>query len=209
MSVARRVAVLTLDQRGSRAGADAVPALLDALAPGSLPAAPLLPFQRTVGDEVQGVVDRAPALVDVVGRALRTRMWTIGIGFGTVETPLPAETRAGRGAAYLAARDAVTRAKSAPHRIVVVGGLGDARPEHLETVLGLWAGLLERRTPRGWEVHDLLAQGLSYSAVGHRLGITQSAVSQRAQAAGIIDEQRARSLAEHLAGDLLRTEETG
>jgi predicted transcriptional regulator len=49
---------------------------------------------------------------------------------------------------------------------------------------------------------------LTYSAVGQRLGITQSAVSQRAQAAGIIDEQRARALAEHLVADLLRTEET-
>ncbi len=209
MAVAPPVAVLTLDQRGSRAGTDAVPALLDLLAPGSLPSAPLLPFQRTVGDEVQGVVDRAPTLVEVVGRALRDRVWTIGIGFGAVERPLPAETRAGRGAAYLHARDAVTRAKSAPHRIVVVGAVGDARPVHLETVLGLWAGLLERRTPRGWEVYDLLAQGMSHSAVGQRLGITQSAVSQRAQAAGIIDEQRARALAEHLVTELLRTEDAG
>lgn len=208
MAVVPRVAVLTLDQRGSRAGADEVPALLDLLAPDTLPAAPLLPFQRTVGDEVQGVVDRAPTLVEVVGRAVRAGVWTIGVGLGSVELPLPAETRAGRGPAYLRARDAVTRAKSAPHRIVVVGAVGDARPEHLETVLGLWAGLLERRTPRGWEVYDLLARGLSYSAVGQRLGITQSAVSQRAQAAGIIDEQRARALAEHLVAELLRTEET-
>lgn len=206
MPTTRRVAVLTLDQRGSRAGSDAVPAFLATLAPGSLPAAPLLPFQRTVGDEVQGVVDRAATLVEVVGRALRAGAWNIGIGFGDVETPLPAETRAGRGPAYLHAREAVTRAKSAPHRIVVVGGPGDAGAEHLETVLGLWAGLLERRTARGWEVHDLLAEGLSYSAAGQRLGISQSAVSQRAQTAGLVDEQRARALAEHLCARLLTTE---
>lgn len=206
MPATRQVAVLTLDQRGSRAGHDAVPALLDALAPRSLPRPPVLAFQRTVGDEVQGVTDAPATLVEVVGRTLRAGGWNIGIGFGTIETPLPAETRAGRGPAYLRAREAVTRAKSAPHRVVVVGAVDHPGAEHLETVLGLWAGLLERRTARGWEVHDLLAQGLSYSAAGQRLGITQSAVSQRVQAAGLVDEQRARALAEHLGAQLLEEE---
>jgi hypothetical protein len=201
--------VLTLDQRASRAGGDAVPAFLDLLAPASLPTPPLLPFQRTVGDEVQGVTDAADTLVEVVGRALRAREWNVGIGFGDIETPLPSETRAGRGPAYLHAREAVTRAKSAPHRIVVVGGPRDDRAEHLETVLGLWAGLLARRTEGGWEVHDLLARGLSYSAAAELLGITQSAVSQRAQAAGLVDEQRARALAAFLAGDLLAQRRAG
>ena len=206
MSGTRRVAVLTADQRGSRSGADAVPGLLDALTAGSLPAPPLLPFQRTVGDEIQGVVDDASTLVEAVGRALRLRAWNIGLGFGGIEVPLPSETRAGRGPAYVHAREAVTRAKSAAHHLVVVGAVGDHRAEHLETVLGLWAGLLERRTARGWEVHDLLAEGLSYSAAGQRLGISQSAVSQRAQAAGILDEHRARGLATHLAATLLEKE---
>jgi hypothetical protein len=208
MSRPLRVAVLTLDQRASRAGADAVPAFLDLLSPASLPTPPLLAFQRTVGDEVQGVTDDADTLVEVVGRALRAREWNIGIGFGDIETPLPPETRAGRGPAYLHAREAVTRAKSAPHRVVVVGGPRDDRAAHLETVLGLWAGLLARRTDGGWEVHDLLAEGLSYSAAGERLGITQSAVSQRAQAAGLVDEQRARALATYLAGELLAGRDT-
>jgi predicted transcriptional regulator len=70
-------------------------------------------------------------------------------------------------------------------------------------VLGLWAGVLERRTVRGWEVHDLLATGLSYAEVGERLGITQSAVSQRARAAGIIDERRARAMLSDLWGRLM------
>jgi hypothetical protein len=201
------VAVLTADQRGSRSGADAVPGLLAALTPGSLPAPPLLAFQRTVGDEIQGVVADASTLVEAVGRALRQRVWNIGLGFGSIETPLPSETRAGRGAAYVHAREAVTRAKSAAHHLVVVGAEGDPRAEHLETVLGLWAGLLERRTSRGWEVHDLLADGLTYSAAAQRLGISQSAVSQRAQAAGVLDEHRARALATHLAATLLEDEE--
>ena len=47
-----RVAVLTVDQRASRTGPDLVPATLDALAQHRS----VLPFERTVGDELQGAI---------------------------------------------------------------------------------------------------------------------------------------------------------
>ncbi|QWZ09138.1 transposase [Nocardioides panacis] len=192
------VVVLTVDQRDSRSHADEVPDLLARLAgaPGLL-----RPFQRTVGDEVQAVLADADAAVGTIGLLLRAGGWSVGVGVGPVEEPLPADTRAGRGAAYLHARDAVTRAKSVPHRIAVGGE--DYRAEQLETVLWLWAGILERRTDRGWEVVDALDEGLSHVEAGRRLGISQSAVSQRAQAAGLVDERRARRLAGDLLADLL------
>jgi hypothetical protein len=197
-----RVSVLTLDQQRSSSGEDAVPALLRAL-DSPAPPATLRPFQRTAGDEVQGVLQDAEAAVEVVGRTLRAGGWYVGIGVGDVEVPLPAETRAGRGDAFVRARAAVNRAKQDVHRLAVVAERGDPAAEHVETVLGLWAGVLERRTVRGWEVHDLLATGLSYAEVGERLGITQSAVSQRARAAGIIDERRARAMLSDLWGRLM------
>lgn len=198
------VTVLTLDQRSSRHRADAVPGLLEELS--VLPHQPLLAFERTVGDEVQGVLADAATAVEVVARLLRTGSWNVGAGIGAVEEPLPEGTRAGRGPAYLRAREAVTRAKSAPHRLTVVGAEGDADVEALETVLCLWAGLLERRTERGWQVHDLLATGMSHAEAGRALGVTQSAVSQRAQAAGLVDEKRARALAERIWSRLLEGE---
>ena len=200
-----RVSVLTLDQQRSSTNEDAVPALLDALDAAALPAPPLRPFQRTAGDEVQGVLDDPDVCVEVVARVLRADGWYIGIGIGDVDAPLPAETRAGRGQAFVRARTAVTRAKHDVHHLAVVAGdrTGDPVAEHLETVLGLWAGILERRTDGGWAVHDLLATGLSYAEAGERLGITQSAVSQRARTAGIVDERRARALVSDLWGRLL------
>lgn len=188
-----RATVLTLDQRSSRSRTDEVPTLLDTLtglAPGVV-----LAFERTVGDEVQGVLADAGSAVEAVGRVLRLGGWNVGIGVGEVEEPLPPSTREGRGAAYLRAREAVTRAKSAPHRLTVVGAPRDPDAEALETVLGLWAGLVERRSDRGWEVHDLLAAGLTHAEAAARLGISPSAVSQRAHAAGLVDEDRARALA--------------
>ena len=134
-------------------------------------------------------------------RLLREDGWNIGIGIGEVDEPLPESTRAGRGAAYVHARDAVTAAKSSPWHLRVDG----RRPRGcaLETTLWLWAAVLARRTRRGWEVADLVDTGATYDEVATRLGITQSAVSQRAQAAGIVEGRRARELVTELTAGLL------
>ncbi|GAA4123026.1 hypothetical protein GCM10022215_29280 [Nocardioides fonticola] len=193
------VAVLTLDQRGSRTGPDLVPDLLERLA--GLPA--LAGFQRTAGDEVQGVLDSPEALADAVGMLVRSGGWNVGIGIGAIDD-VPTEARAGRGPAYLHARTAVTGAKTSPWRLRVVGEIPEARA--LESTAWLWAAVLHRRTERGWEVADLSATGLSYAEIGERLAISQSAVSQRAQAAGIVEERRARELLTWLARTALGAE---
>lgn len=192
--------VLTIDQRGSRQDRDRVP---DAL--GLLAAVPTRrPFERTVGDEFQGVLDQPTALPEALEPLLRDGRWNIGIGIGAVDEPLPARAPEGSGPAFLHAREAVTTAKHSPWHLRV-----DASPEAggaaraLETVCWLWAAVLARRTDRGWEVADLITEGLSYAEAGNRLGISQSAVSQRAAAAGIVEARRARELITDLAGQLL------
>ncbi len=69
--------VLTIDQRGSRHGTDLVPDLLDRLRahPGVL-----LGFDRTVGDEVQGVVEDAAIAVEITLDVMRTHAWSVGLG---------------------------------------------------------------------------------------------------------------------------------
>jgi hypothetical protein len=186
------VVVLTVDQDASRDGPDEVPQALEALAK----VLSLLPFERTVGDEFQGLLDDPASLPAALEPLLRADAWNIGIGIGEVETPLPEQVRAGRGSAYLAAREAVTAAKSSPWRIRVSGPTDAARA--LESAVWLWAALLARRTTRGWEVADLVDQGLTYDETASRLSISQSAVSQRAAAAGIAEGRRARELVEYL-----------
>jgi hypothetical protein len=192
------VVVLTVDQDGSRRGPDQVPGALTSLAE----VATRLPFERTVGDEFQGVLDDPAAVVAALEPLLRAGEWNIGIGIGEVETPLPDHARAGRGPAYLHAREAVTHAKSSPWRVRAVGDGDGVRA--LESAVWLWAALLARRTPRGWEVADLVDQGLTYEESGARIGISQSAVSQRAAAAGIAEGRRARELVEFLTRTALR-----
>ncbi len=195
-----QVAVLTVDQRGSRTSPDRVPATVAALAGITM----LRGFERTAGDEFQGVLTDPAALPRVVELLLREEAWNIGIGVGPVDQPLPPQARAGGGPAYLHARAAVTAAKHSPWHLRVTGDDPGARA--LETTLWLWAAVLSRRSPRGWEVADLVNQGLSYDEAGRRLGISQSAVSQRAQAAGIVEGRRARELATGLTATLLHQE---
>ncbi|WP_204163326.1 transposase [Nocardioides gilvus] len=180
--------VLTVDQRRSRSNADAVPQALRLL--DDVPT--LRQPERTAGDEFQALVESADGLATAIERLLRDGRWHIGIGIDEVEHPLPPTTRAGRGAAFLAARTAVTAAHTAPHHLRVSGPGQWVR--HLESALWLWAGLLERRTPKGWEVADLAADGLTHDAIAERLTISQSAVSQRAAAAALVDAARAREL---------------
>ncbi|WP_395694875.1 transposase [Nocardioides sp.] len=194
------VIVLTVDQRDSRRSPDRVAATVAALA--GVPT--LRPFEQTVGDEFQGVLDDPAALAPAAESLLRDGGWHVGIGAGEVEEPLPPHARAGRGPAYLLAREAVTAAKNSPWHLRVRGD--DPAARALETTLWLWAAVLARRTPRGWEVADLVADGLSYDEVARRLGITPSAVSQRAQAAGIVESRRARELATDLTARLLGKE---
>jgi len=146
---------------------------------------------------VQGVLSEARATIDVIVDLLRADSWYVGLGIGGVTEPLPRSTRAGSGEAYVFAREAVTRAKSSPHHVNVVGA-DPQMAEHVETVLWLMASVLRRRSDRGWAVADLLGEGLTRREIGVKLGISQSAVTQRAQAAGFAEEQRGRVLAADL-----------
>lgn len=107
--------VVTIDQQDSRSSADAVPRVLESLEP----IATAVPFARTIGDEVQGVLDDPAAVAEAVRRIGVDSGWHIGIGIGEVDRPLPQVTTEGRGAAFYAARQAVEAAKSAPANLVV------------------------------------------------------------------------------------------
>ncbi|MDQ0821955.1 hypothetical protein QFZ79_004333 [Arthrobacter sp. V4I6] len=113
--------VMTIDQRGSTSDVDRVPGLLAELS--ALSSAGR--FERSVGDEVQGVLERPADVVEIALHALRGDRWYVGIGVGAVDLPLPASPREGSGPAFVAARLAVDRAKASAARVplaVVPGG---------------------------------------------------------------------------------------
>ena len=85
--------VMTVDQRGSRTAPDRVPALLEALR--GIPVR--APFERTVGDEVQGVPQDADAVWSALRVMTREGDWHIGIGGGAGELGPDGASRSGRG----------------------------------------------------------------------------------------------------------------
>ncbi|MGZ4589317.1 MAG: hypothetical protein ACXV2I_00810 [Actinomycetes bacterium] len=186
--------VMTVDQRHSRQAPDLVEELLAWLAT----AAPVVrPFERTAGDEVQGVLSDPHAVVDLTLALVRRGDWSIGIGAGPVNQPLPPSTRAGSGPAFELARAAVTRAKSSP-QMLAVAAPDTAAAADAQAALDLLAAVVVRRSEPGWEAADLVARGLSQTQVADQLGITKQAVSQRLRAAVWAPEVAGRDLAARL-----------
>ena len=187
--------VLTVDQRRSRRDVDRVEPLL-----AELNRAPLLrPFERTAGDEVQAVADNARLVVTIALDLIRRKHWSVGIGVGTVETPLPTSTRAGRGPAFEAARIAVDNAKSAQVPVAIVGEPGaGAAAESAQTALVLTGLIVARRSPQGQSAVGLMDRGMSQAEVAELLGITKQAVSQRLATAAWQPEVAGRTLCERL-----------
>jgi hypothetical protein len=167
--------VLTVDQRASRRGPDRVGDVLGRLN-AAVPA--VLSFERTAGDEFQGVLDDPATVVDVVLQLVRLGGWSIGVGAGPVQTPLPESTRAATGTAFLCARRAVDAAKQRPARLAVRGAVpveaGDA-----QSVLTALALIVERRSDQAWEAIALVDAGKTQAQAAAELGISRQAVGQR------------------------------
>ncbi|MDJ0394939.1 hypothetical protein QMK17_16560 [Rhodococcus sp. G-MC3] len=202
--------VMTVDQRHSRRDVDRVEDLLGVMTTTSL----LRPFERTAGDEVQAVVEATPdgarTVVDITMALVRLGTWSIGIGVGPVEEPLPPTTRAGRGPAFEAARDAVTRAKSAPAALALTTAHPDrARScRDAETALVLVALLISDRTEQGHRATDLMREGYTQTGAADLLGISKQAMSQRLSVARWNIEANGRTLATHLLYNITQPETT-
>ncbi len=177
--------VLTVDQRGSRRGPDRVAEVLPRL---NRAVPTVLAFERTAGDEFQGVLAEAGAVVDAVLELVRLGGWSIGVGAGPVQTPLPASTRAGAGPAFLSARRAVDAAKQRSARLAVRGAV-PAEAGDAQAVLTALAVVVGRRSQQAWEAITLVDGGRTQAEAAAELGITRQAVGQRL-AAGLWDLER-------------------
>lgn len=192
--------VLTIDQIDSRASdTDAVaPILADRT--GWRERGAVLGPDRTAGDEFQLVFEDSARALDAALHLRRDGRWSVGIGVGEVRTPLAATTGAAGGAAFLAARAAVDAAKRAAHHLAVAGA-GERIDEGVSALIGLLLEVRARRSREGWEVADLLAEGLSQAGIAERLGVSPQAISLRARTAAIrLERDAIPALAAALAG---------
>ena len=192
--------VVTMDQRGSRRTGDLVEPMLAELS--GLRGAPgvVRPFARTVGDEVQAAFDDPVLVVEHVLAMVRRGGWSVGVGAGPVDLPLPEDVRAGSGDAFVLAREAVERAKGRGRPVAVaVAGVGATAAADAESLLVLLGSVAARRTAAGWAVVDALAPGtVTQEEVAEGLGISQQAVSQRLRGALWPEEPPVRAAAARL-----------
>src|ERR1700753_1719559 len=110
--------VMTADQVGSRASADAVEGVLDTIRTIGQERLTMGP-ERTVGDEVQVATRDSRCLMDLVLALTRLGEWSVGCGVGEVESDHATSVRGARGPAFIVARDAVEAAKKRPTRFAL------------------------------------------------------------------------------------------
>ena len=146
---------------------------------------------------MQALVKDPDWVVEVALLGVRYEQWWVGIGIGSVESPLGETATDSRGSAFYNAREAVNQAKSAPYGFAV--SADDADQGHAITAtLTLLAHLTRRRGERQWQAVDLMCAGLSQKEVGKRLEVSPQAVSQRLRAAAWQEEVEGRWLARWL-----------
>lgn len=178
--------VITADQIASRTRADITAQTLEALEHRHGPRLSLPP-DRNAGDEIQLLGTDAATMLDIVLELTRGDAWSVGLGVGPIGRPLPAATREASGPAFYAARDAVNRAKKRSTRFAVHRQSSEDTGSEIataeEALIDLALALRQRRTGPGWELYDLVADGLSYKEAAERLGISAPAASSRAKAA--------------------------
>jgi len=167
-----------------------------------------LPPDQTSGDEIQVMIADAEIALNALLLLHRSGYWSTGLGIGTVRTPLPASTRQASGDAFIAARNAVTRAKKADAHAAIdtlPSAASVLTSDQVEALLTMLLLLRQRRSDEGWEAVDLLETGLSQVEIAASLGISTAAVSQRVKAAQFRVEQMARPAIVRLLENLDRS----
>lgn len=169
--------VVTMDQRNSRDVGDMVPQLVRQLR--DIPT--IIEFQRSVSDEVQGVTMGASDAVSAALSALRGGSWSIGIGVGRLDDPVPERIVEATGYGMVYSRQAAERALKIHDQVpLAVEGLERDLAAEAEAVLRLLGRIVAVRSQSEWSVVDLMIPGVrgQQKAVAAELGITPQAVSK-------------------------------
>jgi hypothetical protein len=145
-------------------------------------------FVITLGDEFQGILHSAAVIPDLIWHLEQDfprRELRVGIGFGTLDTPIQKYAINIDGPVLHAARAAIELAKKTKAMGGVFRGFND-----LDNILNGVARLLwfqrSRWTPAQRRIASLLRQGMSQVQVAKKLDIAKQVVSRQVLASGCI-----------------------
>lgn len=143
-------------------------------------------FAITLGDEFQGLLTTStvlPDLIWLIEEKFSDRQVRVGIGLGTLDTPLQAHAINIDGPALHTARDAIEAAKKGNLLGGVFTGMGS-----LDAVLNGIARLLwfqrANWTRSQRTIANLLRKGMMQSEAAKELGISRQVVSKQVAASG-------------------------
>jgi hypothetical protein len=146
----------------------------------------LASFIITIGDEFQGLLSDATVLPDLLWDMqymFHTRRLRVGVGFGTIDTPIRKAAINIDGPALHRARESV----EASRKNKLLGGVFIGFAD-LDPAFNGFARLLQfhrsRLKPQQRKVISMLRQSLSQSDIAKKLGVTRQAVSLYAASAG-------------------------
>lgn len=144
-------------------------------------------FVVTLGDEFQGLLSDALVLPDLLWDMhykFDMRQLRVGVGLGTIDTPIGKDAINVDGPALHHARNAIDMAKKEK----LLGGVFEGFGATYDPAFNGFARLLQhhraRLKPQQRKVIELLRQSLTQAAIANELGITRQAVSLYARAAG-------------------------
>lgn len=143
-------------------------------------------FIITLGDEFQGVLNSAGSIPDLIWHLEQDfpeRELRVGIGFGTLDTPLQKYAINMDGPVLHLARAAIDYAKKTKTLGGIFRGFGE-----LDDILNGLSGLLwfqrSRWTPAQRNIAGLLRKGMSQTQVAKKLRVSKQVVSRQVLAAG-------------------------
>ena len=176
---------LTVDRRRSRDAGDS-PSMSDHRERFTLELPrPVLDWQISAGDELQALYESPRDALEAVLVLADELSWHVGVGIGTVDTPLPTNVNEATGSAFVAAREAVGASKDTGYPAV----RGSEWASHAESVLTLACAVRQRRTDTAKEATELAGRGFTQQRIAQELDIAQSSVSRRLSSALWSQEQ--------------------
>lgn len=151
---------------------------------GALSSRLVVPLKLTAGDEVQGLMEEADVLVDIVialSDAVAPARLSWGVGRGDLATELNDDVSILDGPCFHHARDAVNAAKRAS-RWLAAEGFGEPEGTVLAGLMNLIGAIRSEWTPRQAEVVRE-ARGRKQSEVAEDLAVNRSTISRTLQSA--------------------------
>jgi hypothetical protein len=157
----------------------------------------LRPMHRDAAHDGSGhglelAVDGGATAIGVALALTRVGGWSVGVGIGAAIGDGSAHGRRSRtGGAFGAARSAEHRARKKTTRFAVAAEPRTSLAADTEAFVDLLLVLRARRSGQGWEIRDLVDEGLTQADAAARIGITPQSASKRARAADIKAEDAA------------------